>query len=443
MRLLFAHWIFVIALSPRGSAQELDRYPIDDFIDWARDTAIPITTLEARSGFDDLGPLADVIGDARLVALGEATHGTREFFQLKHRLFEFLVERKGFTVFAIEATFARCVPINEYVEHGIGDAVTALNGQGFWIWNTEEVLDLIEWMREYNADPRHETKLRFYGVDMQEVTPALVGALSYVQEHEPELATTLQAELGPLMSESDAGKYSSMSQTERRPIDQALLELRAFLESEAERLVEASSERAWTNALHHVTAAEQAKHLLERPSHANNFYLRDKYMAENTSWIFDHEPPGTRIALWAHNGHVKKGGAFAGKFVLGTHLAEKYGDDLIVVGFGFHHGSFRALTPRAIGAEYVPGPRVVRVEGPPWRSVGAPLGQVELPIFALNLSSAPPGGLASLCLSERIPMRSIGAVYNPSIRYMRATILSEDFDILLFVQETTASRPVE
>ena len=109
-----------------------------------RRIAMPLRATEAGNGFADLEPLGALVGDAHLVALGEATHGARDFFQLKHRLLEFLVERKGFTVFAIEATMPEAFDVNEYVLSGKGDARKALAGLYFWTWNTEEVLDMIE-----------------------------------------------------------------------------------------------------------------------------------------------------------------------------------------------------------------------------------------------------------------------------------------------------------
>lgn len=88
-----------------------------------------------------------MIDGARIVALGEATHGTREFFKLKHRLVEFLVAEHGFTTFAIEANWPECEAAIEYVMNGVGDPAVALAGLHFWTWDTEEVLALIEWMR--------------------------------------------------------------------------------------------------------------------------------------------------------------------------------------------------------------------------------------------------------------------------------------------------------
>ena len=134
---------------------------------WLANNAIRLKGVEAGQGFEDMQPLKKVIGEARLVALGEATHGTREFFQLKHRMLEFLVTEMGFTVFGIEATMPEAFDVNEFVLNGKGDPAGALAGLYFWTWDTEEVLDMIRWMRNYNADPHHEKKVKFYGFDAQ------------------------------------------------------------------------------------------------------------------------------------------------------------------------------------------------------------------------------------------------------------------------------------
>src|SRR4030095_12206728 len=131
----------------------------------------PLNTVIAGQGFGDMQPLKHLVREARLVSLGEATHGTREFFQLKHRILEFLVSEMGFTVFAIEASMPEAFDINRYILTGEGDPEKALAGLYFWTWNTAEVLGMIRWMRRYNADPNHTAKVKFYGFDMQSATP--------------------------------------------------------------------------------------------------------------------------------------------------------------------------------------------------------------------------------------------------------------------------------
>jgi hypothetical protein len=98
--------------------------------------------------------LKQLIGNARIVSLGEATHGTREFFQLKHRMLEFLATEMGFTIFSIEANMPEAYRLNDYVLNGTGDPAELLRGMYFWTWNTEEVLEMIRWMRAFNASGR-------------------------------------------------------------------------------------------------------------------------------------------------------------------------------------------------------------------------------------------------------------------------------------------------
>ena len=119
-------------------------------VEWIRRSAIALATPEAGHGFDDMQPLKKVIGDARIVSLGEATHGSREIFQLKHRMLEFLATEMGFTIFSIEANMPEAYRLNDYVLNGTGDPAQLLRGMYFWTWDTEEVLEMIQWMREFN-----------------------------------------------------------------------------------------------------------------------------------------------------------------------------------------------------------------------------------------------------------------------------------------------------
>src|SRR5205085_3617532 len=129
--------------------------------EWLKKHALPFDTEQAGTGFDDLRGLSAIVGNARIVSLGEATHGTHEFFAMKHRVLEYLVENLGFTVFAIEAALPECDAINDYVVDGAGDASTALAGQHFWTWNTDEVLDMIQWMRNYNLSRGSKPPVHF------------------------------------------------------------------------------------------------------------------------------------------------------------------------------------------------------------------------------------------------------------------------------------------
>src|SRR5579864_1444658 len=134
-----------LALPFLASAQ-----PATPVQDWIKANAIRLATPEAGHGFADMQALKKVVGNARIVSLGEATHGTREFFQLKHRMMEFLANEMGFTLFSIEANMPEAYRLNDYVLTGKGDPAALIKGMYFWTWNTEEVLDMVRWMRAFN-----------------------------------------------------------------------------------------------------------------------------------------------------------------------------------------------------------------------------------------------------------------------------------------------------
>jgi erythromycin esterase-like protein len=160
-------------------------------VEWIRANAIPLKTVEAGHGFADMEPLRKVVGDARIVALGEATHGSREFFQLKHRMLEFLASRMGFTIFAIEANMPEAYRLNDYVLTGTGDPAALLKGMYFWTWDTEEVLAMIHWMREFNASGKG--RVMFTGFDMQTPTVAAKIVDDFVAKVEPAYEPTVRA----------------------------------------------------------------------------------------------------------------------------------------------------------------------------------------------------------------------------------------------------------
>ena len=178
---------------------------------WFKSVAIPINSASPQSGLDDLRSLQSTVGNARIVAMGEATHGTREFFQLKHRMLEFLVERMGFTVFGIEANWPESLAVNDYVLKGNGDPAETLAGLYFWTWNTEEVLDMIEWMRRYNQDPSHRKKVKFFGFDMQVARVAVANVEVYLQKVDPDEAKVASAILAPLSDADGERDYANKS----------------------------------------------------------------------------------------------------------------------------------------------------------------------------------------------------------------------------------------
>ncbi len=170
--------LVVVALVARSPAGE----PGGAQIDWVKKNVIPFKTVKAEGGFEDLAALKELIGDARIVSLGESTHGSREIFQMKHRLVEFLAAEMDFTIFSIEANMPESYRVNDYVLGGEGDPKRLIGGMYFWTWDTEEVLEMVEWMRRFNDGKKG--RIEFTGFDMQTPDVAMRIVLDFLAEHE-------------------------------------------------------------------------------------------------------------------------------------------------------------------------------------------------------------------------------------------------------------------
>lgn len=194
----------LLCASGMGTAQSAAPVePAEEELAWLRQHALPFATTEAGNGFDDLEPLKAIIGDARIVALGEGTHGTREFFRMKHRLVEFLASELGFTIFSIEASTPEAYAIDEYVLGGSGDPKALIGGMYFWTWNTEEVLAMVEWMRAFNASK--EGVIHFTGFDMQTPDVAMEIVERFLDEVDPERAKEVRAQHAKMKGAQRAG----------------------------------------------------------------------------------------------------------------------------------------------------------------------------------------------------------------------------------------------
>ena len=139
-------------------------------------------TPNATNNFAELIPIEPFLKNKKIVGMGEATHGTKEFFNMKAKMFKFLVTNCGYKIFSIEATYGGTLKVNDYVLYGKGDILSAMSGMEFWTWDTKEVEDLIEWMRKYNESKPDIEKLKFYGFDCQSFKGSTNALVDYVKE---------------------------------------------------------------------------------------------------------------------------------------------------------------------------------------------------------------------------------------------------------------------
>jgi erythromycin esterase len=422
----------------------LDKQPPapDEVVAWMKQHAVPLTTVEPGHGFDDLEPLKAWIGDAHVVFMGEATHGTREFFQFKHRMLEFLVEKMGFNIFAIEAYWPETLAVNEYVLTGKGDPVQALERLRFWIWDTEEVLALVQWMRTYNADPKHKVKVQFQGFDMQSAPIAVQEVEAFLTKADPALLKQVEKSLVPLSGEYEVMHYMDRPEAVRQAAEAALGALEKALVDHKAAQIKHSSEQAWVVAQHAAHIAAQAERQLVHPTSD----YRDECMAENLLWIKQTGGKDAKVMAWAHNGHVAmarpEGYVSDGspKVSMGALLKKALGSDLFTFVFAFDHGSFRsAEMPPSSGK----GVHDFTVKSGPVGSLDATLARTGLPILALPWRQLPADGVVASWAGKVHRQHMVGSVYNPSHdeNCWRRELPSRASDALIFISEINAAKP--
>ncbi len=333
--------------------------------------AQPLRSTEPVGNTTDLRALDTMIGDAKLVGLGEATHGSHEFFAMKQRVFSHLVEEKGFTTFALEMSWTAGLRIDEYLQGGPGDArriaKETLTGSP---WEREEFVSLIAWMRRYN-DRHPGRKVHFMGNDVG--APKLGDAvfdrvLSYVRASRPQDVARLEKLYAGLRPLDDVFAYLRKPVAERR--------LDAATAQQAFDLVTAhkgAGGDAYEWAEQHArniaqTFAFTSLDLSDPASVSAAEHLRDRVMADNTAWW--HHRTGDKMLLSAHNGHV---GYLATDPVMypttqGAFLREALGRDYAAIGFTFGRGSF--LTATTLGS--------------PWNKVTVPAATPDMQEYTLD-----------------------------------------------------------
>jgi erythromycin esterase len=412
-----------------GQRQELKVVPkplTDAERAWLKKAAIPLATTEPGKDTKDLEPFRKLVGDARIVSLGEGTHGTREHFLMKHRLLEFLVTEMGFTHFAIEANMTEAFRVNEYVLHGAGDPKKALAGLYFWTWHTEEVLAMIEWMREFNK--RGKGTVQFLGFDMQSGEVAVANAKQFVAKIDPKYAKEAEPlfeKAAPLFPKSPEQfqALSKMKLTEKKERVAAIWTVVEHLDKNRDTYVKAMKAEEVDRGLLDARIAAQAA----RNATATYNY-RDESMAANVGWILDHSPKGSKVVLWAHNGHV---GRTEGS--MGEHLAKKYGKEMVIVGFGCGEGTYTAIRP----GKGLTGENELRA--PPDGSLEKVLRDAELGDVALDLRpSASASELGAKWLARPHWLRSIGALAMDA--QFQPRDVPAEFDIFVYVNRTTATK---
>lgn len=404
----------------------------------------------------DLDPLMDTIGDARIVLLGEASHGTHEFYRERARITRRLIQQGGVRAVAIEGDWPDAHRVDRYVRGvpGDGDAEEALRGfRRFptWMWRNAEMLQFVGWLRDFNdRRPEGTHPVGVYGLDLYSLGASMEAVIRYLDAIDPDAAKRARKRyecLQPFTRESaEYGRavLLGVSESCRREVLAELVELRRqageYLSRDGD-IAEDDYFVAEQNAAVVADAEEYYRTMLGAP--AASWNLRDRHMAEVLDHLVAHvgrHNDAGRVIVWAHNSHVGDARftemARRGELNLGQLMRERHPRDVAIVGFTTHSGTVTAAAGWGEEAEQ----KTVLPAMP--GSYEALLHDVGVPAFLLS----PLAGEVEHMLGEPKLERAIGVIYRPQTErqsHWFVADLAAQFDALVHVDRTRAVEPLE
>ncbi|HEU0285199.1 MAG TPA: erythromycin esterase family protein [Sphingomicrobium sp.] len=396
---------------------------------------------------EEFGAIFDRFGGADVVLLGEATHGTSEFYRARAAITRRLIEKHGFTVVAVEADWPDAARIDAYARH---HAKRPRRGESFvrfptWMWRNAEVLEFADWLRGYNEGKSSERQASFHGLDVYSLSESMHAVVSYLDSVDAEAARGARYRYGCLSPwQADPAKYGqAVVHGGLDPCEASVVkQLREML---AKRLdwIDRDGE-AWFDAAQNariVRAAERYYRIMYQGSN-ESWNLRDRHMFDTLQAVIAHRGFGTKAIVWAHNSHVGNAAATAmgwkGQFNIGELARIAYGDAAVLIGFGTDTGIVAAASDWGANMEM----KTVRTARPDsYEHVFRRTGVAR----SLTEWRNPAKSAVKEMLREPRLERAIGVVYRPETElyshYFEA-VLSEQFDGWVWFEQTSAVTPL-
>ena len=413
-----------------------------EHIDWltrnVKSFKSPLPSLgENKLITENLSFFKDAIGSSRIVALGESTHGTSEFFSLKHKLLQYAVIELGFRVFALEDHLIAGEAINAYVTKGIGTLKQATRGL-FGTWNTVEVFKMMQWIGDYNVT-HPDDMVYFIGVDIQEITGPIDSLVSFIKVQDSKLYEKHKTVLSVL---KEKGENHFMERD-------SLVKLDWIKSSENIHNELSDKKRLWISLAktkaqklkieYGIQYANMVQQYFKEVLNTGRDLYRDQAMAENASWYFEKIYPNKKMMIWAHDSHVSRGEHddvftnFNRGISMGYFLSKKYKSDYKSFGLATYSGDFLAFKTYAY-KEQVHAPLFPSPIG----SLEEALHQVAIKKKQRNLFTNLPRSIA--WLNKPMPLRFANHV-NIDYGYWGRLAVPYQFDGLFFIDKTTSAKP--
>ena len=417
-----------------------------DVVATIRAHAEPLPPLDDAEAF---GRLFNRFADAKVVLLGEATHGTSEFYRARSAITRRLIERHGFRIVAVEADWPDAARIDAYVRgrSARDNAEPAFTRFPTWMWRNQEVAELVEWLRAYNEGQATRHQAEFRGLDIYSLHASIREVLGYLDRVDPAVASDARGRYGCLSPwQSDPARYGrAVLSGQKRPCDQALLtQLQELLTKRIEYSRAEADGESYFDAVQNariVNAAEHYYRIMYEGS-TESWNLRDRHMFDTLRHVLDHSGDDAKAVVWAHNSHIGNASATAmgwqGEFNIGELCRVAFQEDAVLIGFGTDRGTVAAASDWDEPMEM----KTVRPSRPD--SHERVFLDSGLPCALLDWREGP-DDLREALFPRRLE-RAIGVVYRPETEFYShyfEAVLADQFDALVWFEETRAVTPID
>lgn len=397
----------------------------------------------------NLTPLLNRIGDARMVLLGEATHGTSEFYKMRDLISRELVEQKGFDFIAIEGDWPDAAHVDHYVRHAEypPSEWTAFARFPRWMWRNEEVRCFVEWLRNFNKEQAQAQRAAFYGLDLYSLYVSINEVLAYLDTVDPDAANIARQRYGCLTPwQSDPAAYGRAALRDSySSCEGAVTGILKDLLSMRQQYSALDGEQ-FMNAIHNARVVANAERYYRIMYYGGpaSWNLRDRHMFETLTSLLEARGPGSKAIVWAHNSHIGNAAATEmsarGELNIGELCRKRFGDQLYSVGFGTHTGTVAAAD------DWGEPMRVMKVQpsrAGSYERLCHDTGEANffLPLHGNLSAQRELSGLRKPRME-----RAIGVIYRPETElhshYFEA-VLPDQFDEYIWFDETSAVSPFE
>jgi protein-L-isoaspartate(D-aspartate) O-methyltransferase len=408
-----------------------------------REVAEPIDGIESAN----LDVMLERIGDARLVLIGEASHGTSEFYRMRARITRELIARRGFQFVAVEADWPDAARIDDYVLGGPPRSThefTPFSRFPTWMWRNEDVHDFVDWLRAFNAD-HQDRRVGFHGLDLYSLFTSIAAVLTYLDDVDPAAAKVARHRYGALTPwQKDpaaygqavlVGRYESSEDAVVATLRDMLARRIDYMNKDGDRYFDAAQ-----NA--RVVADAERYYRAMYYGAATSWNLRDSHMFETLRSLLAYYGPNAKGIVWEHNSHVGDASATEmsarGEHNVGELCRRLFGDQTYIIGFGTDHGTVAAASN---WDEPMQRMRVLHALG---ESYEAQFHQCEIRALALPLRRPARAAVRDELMPARIE-RAIGVIYRPETEFQShyfSACLPRQFDEYIWFDETSAVRPL-